>query len=246
MSTAATRRVRRLWPWGIALFGLGFVISALANWPLRALPALAVPGLVPVGGTIWHGEWRYAPPERAPLVIDTRFVPSTLGWQATFRGPGISGQALLQWRGQRQKISSLHATVDLAAEPLLWQPAGTLVVHGDLTLAGGVVQTAALTGQWQNARITTTEPLALGAFEGHLAIEQGQLRGKINAVATDNPPLRAELDLSGAWPLTAPPRATGFVQPTATASPALRAQLGLLGTADANGRIALNGVLPLP
>lgn len=243
-------KARRVWPWGLLLFVLGFIVSALASWPIIALPRLGVAGLTPVRGTIWQGQWQYAPPGRPTLTVDTRFVPQVLwhgalGWHIQVIGQGITGQALLSWRGQQQDFTEIDAVVDVGSLPLLWRPTGTLRLRGTAQMMDGVLNEANLTGQWQNARVTTTEPLSLGQFSGTLTIQHQTLLAHIHADQTANAPLLAALKIEGHWPVTTPPHASGFVQPTAAASSALSGQLSLLGTPDADGRIPLNGVLPV-
>ncbi len=254
-SRPSSRPSSRLWVFGTLLFLLGFIGSLIATWPIRALPALGVPGLTPLHGSLWHGQWQYTPSGAAsatqtPWIIHTRFAPSALlhgalGWQIHAQGNGIDGHALLLWRGQQQHIANLRAGVDVGAQSLLWQPSGNLQLQGTADITRGLLSAAHLSGEWQNAQIITTEPLPLGAFHGEITVANGQLRGQITSTAGANAPLVAQLDLSAPWPLTAPIHASGFVQATAAARPALSAQLGLLGTADDNGRIPLNGILPL-
>lgn len=246
----APRSSSRLWAFGILLFLLGFTGSLLVTWPIRALPALGIPGLTPLHGNLWQGQWQYAAKGRPALTIDTHFAPSALlrgalGWRIHAQGNGIDGHALLLWRGQQQHIEHLRAEVDVGAQSLLWQPSGSLQLQGSAEITQGLLSAAQFSGDWQNAQIMTTEPLPLGAFHGEITVANGQLRGQITSTASASAPLAAQLDLSAVWPLNAPIHASGFVQATAAARPALSAQLGLLGTADATGRIALNGILPM-
>lgn len=247
---ATPRSSFRLWIFGTLIFFLGFIGSLIATWPIRALPNLGVPNLTPLHGSLWQGQWQYAPPGQPPVIVNSHFAPQSvlrgaLGWQIHAQGSGIDGRALFLWRGQQQHIEQLHAMVDVGAQSLLWHPTGSLILQGSATITRGVLRAGQLRGVWQNASVTTSEPLTLGAFDGDITVANGQLRGHITSVPGASAPLVAQLDLDAQWPLTTPIHASGFVQATNTAQPALSAQLGLLGTADANGRIALNGILPM-
>lgn len=266
----AIRRPRSLiWPGALILLASWFV-ALLVTAPITLIPVsrLALPPgvqLIPLGGTFWHGQWRLQLPRVPALTIHTDILPLSvlrlqLAWhvraQTDARGSqpvtGLNLDADAALGFKHLDIRHLHGRL-AADSPLIssltaWPLNGLIDFSADVlfvrTKRGFDLKAAQIRANWQNAKITTTEPLSLGdlVLEGKIA--DGQLHATVKPASNTRGPLLGEISLAGRWPVTKAPTVRGFLQPTPLASEALRQQLNLLGRPDSSGKITIQVVLP--
>ncbi|MDY0147507.1 MAG: type II secretion system protein N [Halothiobacillus sp.] len=266
----ALRRPRSLiWP-GVLILIASWFAALLVTAPITLIPVsrLALPpgvALVPLGGTIWHGQWRLNLPRAPAMTVHTDFLPLSIvrlqpAWHVRAQTAARTSQperdlnlAADVGLGFKQlNVRNLHGRL-AADSPLIaaltaWPLNGLIDFGGDASLVstkhGFDLQTARASANWRNASITTTEPLSLGDLVLDAKIAQGQLNATIKPASDSRGPLSGELNLAGRWPVSTAPKVSGYLQPTAGASEALRQQLNMLGRPDATGKITIQGVLP--
>ncbi|WP_298220366.1 type II secretion system protein N [Halothiobacillus sp.] len=266
----ALRRPRSLiWPGALLLMASWFV-ALLVTAPITLIPVsrLALPpgvALVPLGGTVWHGQWRLNSPRAPAMTIQTDFLPLSIirlqpAWhvraqtaaRASQPDMGLSLAADVGLGFKQLNVRNLHGRL-AADSPLIaaltaWPLNGLIDFSGDASLirtkSGFDLKAARAMANWRNAAITTTEPLFLGDLVLDAKIAQGQLKATIKPASGSRGPLLGELNLAGLWPVTTAPKVSGYLQATAGASEAFRQQLNLLGHPDASGKITIQGVMP--
>ncbi|OZB36700.1 MAG: hypothetical protein B7X35_01435 [Halothiobacillus sp. 14-56-357] len=267
----AIRRPRSLiWP-GVLLLMASWFAALLVTAPITLIPVsrLALPpgvALVPLGGTLWHGQWRLNLPRAAAMTVHTDFLPLSIvrlqpAWyvraqtaaRASQPDMGLNLATDVGLGFKQLNVRHLHGRL-AADSPLIaaltaWPLNGLIDFSGDASLVmtkhGFDLQTARASATWRNASITTTEPLPLGDLVLDAEIAQGQLKATIKPSSDSRGPLSGEINLAGPWPVNTAPKVSGYLQPTADASEDLRQQLNLLGRPDATGKITIQGVLPV-
>lgn len=266
----AIRRPRSLiWP-GVLLLLASWFVELLVTAPITLIPIshLVLPAgvqLQPIGGTLWHGQWRLSLPRAPDTTVHTDFLPSSmfrlqLAWhvQARMNARGTQPKAGLNLAADvalgfkqlavRNVKGRIGADNPFIASLTAWPLGGTINLNGDASLIrakrGFILKAAQATANWRKAQMTTTEPLSLGNLVFDAKIAQGQFNATVKPAPNSAGPLLGELNLAGTWPVTKAPTVQGYVQPTARASDALRQQLNLLGRPDASGKINIQGVLP--
>lgn len=253
---------RRWLGWLLGLFVLTWLGGLIVTAPLRLiqLPASALPAgmrLIPVGGTLWQGQWQLSLPRGEAVSVTTHFLLSSLlrfspSWQIAAHGTGLNAQAVVApgWHDIRvsQGQAQLPADSGLLQYVTPWPLGGQLQGTGSgqfvQSAEGWKPSTAALTLDWQNARVTTTEPLALGHLSLTVKVAADQVSGTLAPLPAAKAPLKGRLMLSGHVMSALPLRIHGFLETTAYASDALRQQVGLLGHPGPDGRIPIDGHLP--
>ncbi len=266
----ALRRPRSLIGLGVFIVLVSWFTALLATAPITLIPVSRLtlpPGvqLQPLGGTVWHGQWRLSLPRAPDMTVQTDFLPSSvfrlqLAWHVraqtdartspTNAGPNLGANVAIGINrlDVRNFQGRMSADSPLIASLTAWPLSGLIDFSGDASLVrtkrGFDLQAARATANWRNAEITTTEPLALGDLVFDANIAQGQLNATVKPAPNNAGPLLGELNLAGTWPVAKAPAVRGYVQPTARASAALRQQLSLLGRPDASGKITIQGVLP--
>ncbi|MBD3816218.1 MAG: type II secretion system protein N [Halothiobacillus sp.] len=266
----ALSRPRSLIGLGVFIVLVSWFAALLATAPITLIPVsrLTLPpgvALVPLGGTVWHGQWRLSLPRAPAMTVHTDFLPLSiirlqLAWHVRAQTDAQGSQperdlslAADVGLGFKQLyVRNLHGRL-AADSPLIaaltaWPLNGLIDFSGDATLVGTgsgfELQAARASANWRNASITTTEPLSLGDLVLDAEIAQGQLKATIKPASGSRGPLSGEINLAGRWPVTTAPKVSGYLQPTPGASEALRQQLNLLGRPDATGKITIQGVLP--
>ena len=267
---SAVRRPRPLIGIALLVFVSSWLVALLMTVPITVIPVsrLALPEgvqLTPLSGTLWQGRWRLTLPNTRPVTIRTDILPWSmfrlqLAWHvraqtAPQANPSdtdltMTGDVALGFRtlSVRNLKGRLAADSPFVTALTAWPLNGLIDFSGAATLIrteqGFRLQAAQVAANWQDARITTTEPLPLGDLRFKARIANGALNATVTPLPTPRGPLLGDLDIDGTWPITQAPRVQGYLQPTATASTALVEQLKLLGRPDANGKITLQGVLP--
>lgn len=258
-----------IWP-GVLILMASWFAALLVTAPITLIPVsrLALPpgvALVPLGGTVWHGQWRLILPRAPVMTIQTDFLPLSIvrlqpAWHVRAQTAARASQperdldlaADVGLGFKHLNVRNLHGRL-AADSPLIaaltaWPLNGLIDFSGDATLvrtgSGFDLKSARATANWRNAAITTTEPLPLGDLVLDAKIARGQLKATIKPASDSRGPLSGEIKLAGLWPVNTAPKVSGYLQPTAGASEALRQQLNLLGRPDATGKITIQGVLP--
>jgi general secretion pathway protein N len=264
------RRPRSLIRVGVLILMMSWVVALLLTAPITLVPVsrLALPSdvqLTPLNGTFWHGQWRLKLPQTPTMTIHTDFLPFSIlrlqpAWHMRVEtdmsgsqpDAGLNLAADVAPGFKQLRVRSLDGRLP-AASPWIasltaWPLGGTIDFKGDAVLtrtAGGLeLQSAQVTANWQNAQITTTEPLSLGDLVLDAEVGHGQFNVTAKPASSPRGPVLGELTLTGLWPITKAPTVRGYLQPTPLASDALSQQLGLLGQPDASGKITIQGVLP--
>lgn len=253
-TSAGRRRVLFL----VALFLLGWAVSAIATLPLTVLAPWLEQAtdmrVTATSGSIWQGGTRLAS-DNGAIDIDLKFRPSALlraalEWEVSVYADGVEIEATVRpsWRATDSVIlPSLQA--DISADSPWLVEHSPLPLRGHFRLEGTDWRLSPMPREgdweltWLDAGIAPPMSVELGTLQAEGRIEDGRLDGRAQSRQDDQDRV-ADVDLHLGGTMNTGLVLEGHLAPTGQSD--LTAELRLIGTPTDDGRIHIRQVFGNP